>query len=73
MRFSQSLGTSGLAGAVRFELTARGFGVDVETKHKERGRGSVARFLPQDQKQVVLIWCYPGKIGTKTAGESGKP
>ena len=35
-----------LAGAEGLEPSARGFGVDVETAHKERGRGSVARFLP---------------------------
>ena len=35
-----------LAGAEGLEPSARGFGVDVETAHKERGRGSIARFLP---------------------------
>ena len=58
MRFSQSLGTSGLAGAVRFELAARGFGVDVGKCSKEQGRASVARFLPQVTKRAVLVWCY---------------
>ena len=35
-----------VAGAEGLEPSARGFGVDVETAHKERGRGSIARFLP---------------------------
>lgn len=36
-----------LAGAEGLEPSARGFGVDVETAHRERGRGSVGPFLPQ--------------------------
>ena len=36
-----------VAGAEGLEPSARGFGVDVETAHKERGRGSVGPFLPQ--------------------------
>ena len=34
--------------------SARGFGVDVETAHKEQERGSVARFLLQDEN--VRCW-----------------
>ena len=54
MRFSQSLGTSGLAGAEGLEPSARGFGVDVEERKRERGRGGVARFLLQDEN--VRCW-----------------
>ena len=36
-----------LAGAEGLEPSARGFGVDVETAHRERGRGSVGQFLLQ--------------------------
>ena len=61
MRFSQSLGTSGLAGAVRFELTARGFGVDVGGRTRERKRAGVARFLSQVLERAVLVW-YCGKF-----------
>ena len=57
MRFSQSLGTSGLAGAEGLEPSARGFGVDVGTNHRERGKTGVTRFLPQVTKRAVLVWC----------------
>ena len=36
-----------LAGAEGLEPSARGFGVDVEIAHRERGRGSVGPFLLQ--------------------------
>ena len=57
MRFSQGLGTSGLAGAEGLEPSARGFGVDVGTNHRERGKTGVTRFLPQVTKRAVLVWC----------------
>ena len=38
----------------RTRPSARGFGVDVETAHKEQERGSVARFLLQDEN--VRCW-----------------
>ena len=50
-----------LAGAEGLEPSARGFGVDVETAHRERGRGGIARFLAQDRKQEVLVWCCQKK------------
>ena len=31
----------------RTRPSARGFGVDVETAHRERGKSGVGRFLPQ--------------------------
>ena len=46
-----------LAGAEGLEPSARGFGVDLETAHRERGRGSVTQFFPQVRKQTVLVWC----------------
>ena len=39
----------------RIRPSARGFGMDVETAHREKGRGDVARFLPQIRKQAVLV------------------
>ena len=38
----------------RTRPSARGFGVDVETAHREWGRGGVARFLLQDEN--VRCW-----------------
>ena len=46
-----------LAGAEGLEPSARGFGVDVETAHRERGRAGVTRILPQVRKRAVLVWC----------------
>ena len=43
-----------LAGAEGLEPSARGFGVDVEERKRERGRGGVARFLLQDEN--VRCW-----------------
>ena len=57
MRFSQGLGTSGLAGAEGLEPSARGFGVDAGGRTRERGRAGVAQFLPQVTKRLVLVWC----------------
>ncbi len=42
MRFSQGLGTSGMAGAEGLEPSARGFGVDVGKRTRERERAAVA-------------------------------
>ena len=56
-----------LAGAEGLEPSARGFGVDVKTAHRERGRGCVARFLPQVRKWVVLIWCFELNFRVPTA------
>ena len=46
-----------LAGAEGLEPSARGFGVDEETAHRERGRAGVARFPRQVRNRVVLLWC----------------
>jgi len=58
MRFSQSLGTSGLAGAEGLEPSARGFGVDVGGCTRKRGKGSVKPFPHPSCKRMVLFWCY---------------
>ena len=63
MRFSQSLGTSGLAGEVRFELTARGFGVDVGGRTRKRGMDGTARLFRTSPKRVVLVWCCEKYLG----------
>ena len=54
-------GDKWIAGAVRLELTARGFGVDVGERSQERGRAGVTQFSPQVPEKAVLVWCY----GTK--------
>ena len=54
-----------LAGAEGLEPSARGFGVDVETPQRERGRGGVGRFLSQVTKRPVLVWCCGKFRGTK--------
>ena len=46
-----------LAGAEGLEPSARGFGVDVRTNHRERGRGGATRFPPQAAERAVLVWC----------------
>ena len=46
-----------LAGAEGLEPSARGFGVDVSRRTRERGRNSVGRFSWISPKRVVLIWC----------------
>ena len=38
--------------------SARGFGVDVETAHRERGRGCVTQFFQPARKTAVLVWCF---------------
>ena len=59
-----------LAGAEGLEPSARGFGVDVETADRERGRGSVGWFLLQIEERVVLVWCceefFRPKYGVKS-------
>ena len=72
MRFSQGLGTSGLAGAEGLEPSARGFGVDVGKCSGERGRGGVVRFLPRVQKRVVLVWCWEEIFRAKTGKKERK-
>ena len=46
-----------LAGAEGLEPSARGFGVDVGERTRERERGGVAPFFPQARKRTVLVWC----------------
>ena len=46
-----------LAGAEGLEPSARGFGVDVGTRKRERGRGSAARFSQRTPRRTVLVWC----------------
>ena len=46
-----------VAGAEGLEPSARGFGVDVETRKRERGRGSAARFSQRTPRRTVLVWC----------------
>ena len=46
-----------LAGAEGLEPSARGFGVDVGERTRERVRTGVARFSRTSPKRVVLVWC----------------
>ena len=55
-----------LAGAVRFELTARGFGVDVGKCSKEQGRAGVAQFFRTNLSREVLVWCFTDLKRKKT-------
>ena len=57
MRFSQGLGTRILAGAEGLEPSARGFGVDVGERTREREKADVIRFPPQAPERPVLVWC----------------
>ena len=54
-----------LAGAEGLEPSARGFGVDVGTNHRERGKTGVTRFLPQVTKRAVLVWCCVEKTSCR--------
>ena len=57
-----------VAGAEGLEPSARGFGVDVGTSHRERGKTGVTRFLPQVTKRAVLGW-YCDEIFRAKTGE----
>ena len=65
-----------LAGAEGLEPSARGFGVDVETAHRERGRDKVAPFYQPSHKTggagLVLRGNFPGQNGQKRAGNPRK-
>ena len=54
-----------VAGAEGLEPSARGFGVDVGTNHRERGKTGVTRFLPQVTKRAVLVWCCVEKTSCR--------
>ena len=46
-----------LAGAEGLEPSARGFGVDVGERTREREKADVIRFPPQAPERPVLVWC----------------
>ena len=54
-----------VAGAEGLEPSARGFGVDVETRRKKQGKGSVVRFSRPSSKRAVLFWCCRKKSACK--------
>ena len=63
-----------VAGAEGLEPSARGFGVDVGERTREREMGGVARFLPQVRERAVLVWCCEKISGAKTGKKQvGKP
>ena len=59
-----------LAGAEGLEPSARGFGVDVEKRTRERGKGGVAQFFRTSLSREVLVWCceefFRPKYGVKS-------
>ena len=69
-----------LAGAEGLEPSARGFGVDVSRRTRERGRNGVGRFSWTSHKRVVLVWCCgeiwlgpsSGQIATGTIWHSSR-
>ena len=73
MRFSQSLGTSGLAGAEGLEPSARGFGVDVRKRAGERGRSKVEPSSRTSSEKVVLVWCCELKFSIQRRKQEGSP
>ena len=66
MRFSQGLGTSGLAGAEGLEPSARGFGVDVGTNH----RSGVRPVSPGSCRKSQNGRCWFGAAWKNPAAES---
>lgn len=49
--------TGAAAPPARTAPSARGFGVDVGTLYRDRGRAGVVQFLPQVPGRAVLFWC----------------
>ena len=60
-----------LAGAEGLEPSARGFGVDVEKRKRERGKGGVAQFFRTSLNREVLVWCC-GIIQCPEMGRNGR-
>ena len=56
----------------RTRPSARGFGVDVGERTREREKADVIRFPPQVRGRTVLVWCYGKFSGPKRAKKSGK-
>ena len=54
-----------LAGAEGLEPSARGFGVDVEKRKRERGKGGVAQFFRTSLSREVLVWCCEKENNTE--------
>ena len=70
VRYRRSDARLFLAGAEGLEPSARGFGVDVGGRTRERKRAGVARFLSQVLERAVLVWCCEkteAKTGRKTS------
>ena len=69
MRFLQSLGTSGLAGAEGLEPSARGFGVDVGKRTGGTGEGQccpVSNASPGEDGAGLVLWeIFRAKTGEK--------
>ena len=60
-----------LAGAEGLEPSARGFGVDVGERTREREKADVIRFPPQVPERAVLVWCCGENSEPKQAKADG--
>ena len=56
-RRKPSVFAGSVAGAEGLEPSARGFGVDVGGRSRERGRAGIGRFSRTSHKSAVLVWC----------------
>ena len=56
-RRKPSVFAGSVAGAEGLEPSARGFGVDVGERTREREKADVIRFPPQVPERPVLVWC----------------
>ena len=56
-RQKRSVSAGFVAGAEGLEPSARGFGVDVGERTREREKADVIRFPPQVPERAVLVWC----------------
>ena len=71
-RRKPSVSAGFVAGAEGLEPSARGFGVDVGERTREREKADVIRFPPQVPERAVLVWCWEEIIRAKTGEKERK-
>ena len=71
-RQKHSVSAGFVAGAEGLEPSARGFGVDVETAHRERGRDKVAPFYQPSHKTGGAGLVLREILGAKTSEKERK-